>query len=172
MVYGDWIMSKKGARKFRLLSDKRAVSPAISSVIMAGAIIIVGFSVLGWTFNQSADFNHQYAKSMQTNLDKLREKLVFEHVFYNASSNETNVYLFNCGETPQVSLESITLRNSSWHQSVSSPQLMFLNSTQVQSLNVDEEGRFRVTSALQIGASYTLSISTGRGKSFVTKFVA
>ncbi len=166
-------MSKKGDRKkFRIFSDRRAVSPAISSVIMAGAIIIVGFSVLTWTFDQSADYNHQYAVSMQTNLDKLREKLIFEYVFYNVTSNETNVYLLNCGETPEVSLVSITLRNSTWHQSVSSPPLRFLNSTQVQSLNIDEEGKLKITSALQTGTSYTLSISTSRGKSFVTKFVA
>ena len=165
-------MKQKRARKFRLFSDRRAVSPVIANVIMAGAIVVIGFSVLSWTFSQSAEFSNRYSSSMQANLNKLKEKLVCEYISYNGSSGEVNVFLLNCGESVDVSLVSATLRNSTWHQAVSSPELKLLNNTQVQSLSVDEEGRFKMASVLQAGTSYTLSISTSRGKSFVAKFVA
>lgn len=165
-------MRPKAVRKRKMFSNRRAVSPAISNVIMAGAIIVTGFLVLTWTYSKSSDFNLQYSSSMQMDLNKIREKLVFECVFYDSSRNELNVYILNCGGSPNMSLGVVTLSNSSWRQSFSNVSLRLLNGTLIQGLSLKDEGVFKLSANLQAGSSYSLSVSTNRGRFFVAKFIA
>jgi len=156
----------------RLFLDRHAVSVVVSTLIMVGAVIALGFAVLSWTYSRSSTFNTEYANLVEANTDKMKEKLVFEYVFYNASQSELTVYLINCGKSNDVSLANVYLSNGSWFQSFSDIELRFLNGTLTESLDIGEEGYFKLSVSLVANTSYSIRIVTGRGRLFDTTFIA
>lgn len=156
----------------RLFFDRRATNPVISNAILAGAVIALGFVVFSWAYGRSSVANLEYADVVDANLDKIKEKLVFEYFFYNTSDGELTVYLINCGKSNNVSLFSVYLSNNSWLQSFSDIDLMFLNGTLTQSLDIRDEGYFKLSVDLVANTSYSIRIVTGRGRLFDTTFIA
>lgn len=157
----------------RLLLDKRAVSPAVSSTILTTVVVTLGFSVLYWTYARSSAFNTEYADVMEGNLARIKEKLVFEYVFYDRSGTELDVYLMNCGTVDDVRLVNVYLSNSSWLQQFSSIDLKFLNGTSTLGLDIQEEGYFKLVSVdLVAETSYSIRVVTGRGRWFDATFIA
>jgi len=157
----------------RLLLDKRAVSAAISNTILTTVVVTLGFTVLYWTYARSSAFNTEYASVMETNLARIKEKLVFEYVFYNRSGRELDVYLMNCGTVDDVSLVNVYLSNNSWVQLFSIIDLKFLNGTATLGLDVQEEGYFKLASVdLVAETSYSVRVITERGRWFDAKFIA
>jgi len=155
----------------RLLFNKHAENTVVSSVILAGAVIALGLATLNWTYQKSLIANDEYADVTEANLASIKEKLVFEYIFYNSSENELTVYLMNCGKSNDVSLASVYLSNSSWVQSFSDIELRFLNGTLTQGLDIGEEGYFQISVSLVANTTYSLRIVTGRGRSFDTTFI-
>jgi len=155
----------------RLLFNKHAENTVVSSVILAGAVIALGLATLNWTYQKSLIANDEYADVTEANLASIKEKLVFEYIFYNSSENELTVYLMNCGKSNDVSLASVYLSNSSWVQSFSDIELRFLNGTLTQGLDIGEEGYFQISVSLVANTPYSLRIVTGRGRSFDTIFI-
>jgi len=155
----------------RLFLDRRAVNVVVSNLILVGAVIALGFSVLSWTYSRSSTFNTEYANLVEANSERMKEKLVFEYIFYNASENELTVYLINCGESNDVSLANVYLSNGSWLQSFSDIELRFLNGTLTESLDIGEEGYFKLSVSLVADTSYSIRIVTERGRLFDTTFI-
>ncbi|MFQ6081135.1 MAG: hypothetical protein ACE5OW_05675 [Candidatus Bathyarchaeia archaeon] len=167
-------MGSRLTRKVRrLLFDRRAVNIAISNLILAGAVVALGFAVLSWTYSRSSVYNMEYANLIEANSDRIKEKLVFEYIFYNTSGNLT-VYLINCGKSNDVSLAHVYLSNSSWFRSFPDTdiELRFLNGTSTESLDIGEEGYFQLSVSLVTNTSYSIRIVTGRGRSFDATFIA
>ncbi len=156
----------------RVRVNKRGTSQVISSTILAGAVIAMGFMVLGWTYSRSAVFNLEFANAVDTNLDRLKEKLVFEFVFYNSTGKELAIYLLNCGQSNSMNLTNAFLSNSSWYYSFPDIELMFLNGSSTESLDIDDERYVTLTVDLVADSRYSLRIVTERGRGFVTTFVA
>lgn len=157
----------------RLLLDKRAVSAAVSNTILTTVVVTLGFTVLYWTSARSSAFNTEYASVMEGNLARIKEKLVFEYVFYNRSGREVDVYLMNCGTVDDVRLVNVYLSNSSWHQQFSNVDLKFLNGTSTLGLDVQEEGYFKLASVdLVAETGYSIRLVTGRGRWFDATFIA
>ena len=160
-------------RKIRgLFCDRRGVSVVISNVLMACAVIALGFAVYYWTWLRVSDVNLEYANVTEENIARIREKLDFEYIFYNTSENELTVYLLNWGKSGDVSLASVYLGNVSWSQSFYDIELRFLNGTLTQSLDILEEGYFQISVALVTNTSYFIRIATGRERLFATTFIA
>ena len=156
----------------RLFLDGRGVNVVISNVLMACAVIALGFAVLYWTQQKSLDANIEYADTTDENIARIKEKLVFEYVSYNISQKELTVYLINCGKSNDVSLASVYLSNSSWSKSFFEIELRFLNGVLTQSLDILEEGRFQLSVGLVANTSYFIRLITKRGRLFATTFVA
>lgn len=155
----------------KLFLKKRGISPVISTTILAGAVIALGFVVFMWTYNRTLAFNVEYANVVETDLARIKEKLVFEFVFYNTSNKELTVYMMNCGKSNNVSLTNAFLSNSSWYQSFTNIEFTFLNGTSAQSLDVNDEGYLKITVDLVVQSSYSIRVVTGRGRGFETTFV-
>jgi len=157
------------------LRNRHGVSPVISNIILVAAVITVGFAVLAWTYSTSSSYTTQYGTTVSSDIDKLRERVAFEYIFYNnAGSPKTlTVYLMNFGKVNNVNVTTVYVSNSSWLTTFSSPQLKFLNTTQTSYLDVGEEGYFVLSSiTLQTGISYNVKIVTWRGSIFESTFVA
>lgn len=157
----------------RLLLDKRAVSAAISNIILTTVVVTLGFTVLYWTYARSSAFNIEYTSVVEANLATIREKLVFEYVFYDRGGGELYVFLMNCGTVDDVRLVTVYLSNDSWVQSFSGVVLKFLNDTSTLRLDVLEEGYFKLISVdLKVEESYSVRVVTERGRWFDATFIA
>jgi hypothetical protein len=159
----------------KLLRDRRAVSAVISNIILVGAVIAVGFTVVAWTSSRSSAYMTQYSESVDSDVDKLRERVSFEYVFYNNSAGNLSVYLMNSGKVDSVNFTTAYVSNTSWVGTFTSIQfqLKFLNGTFTPGLAVGQEG-FLVISpiTLQLGTVYIVKVVTWRGSSFDNTFVA
>lgn len=159
----------------KIMFDKRAVSNTISATILTGAVIALSLAVFGWSQSRSADYNSQFSETVEAETARLKEKLVFEYIFYCNPSHNITVYLFNCGTIDDVEIKSIYLVKGGWLKTFSTPTLHFLNGTPIpdQDLDAGEEGRLvlELSSSLSSGY-YNIKVVTERGTTFDSKFVA
>lgn len=93
------LFTKVKTKLEKLFLKKYGISPVISTTILAGAVIALGFVVFIWTYNRSLAFNVEYTNVVETDLARIKEKLIFEFVFYNTSDKELTVYMMNCGKS-------------------------------------------------------------------------
>ena len=156
----------------RFIFDKRGVNVVISSVMLCSAVIAMGFVVFAYTQHQAVDANMRYSDNTNENIARVQEKLAFEYIHNNSSSNQLTVFLINCGKSNNITLAQVHLTKDSWSQSFEDMELKFLNGTITQSLDVLEEGFFQLTIDLEEDASYSIQVVTTRGRNFVTTFVA
>jgi flagellin-like protein len=161
-----------------LLRNRRGVSPVISNIILVAAVIVVGFAVLAWTYSTSSSYTTQYSSAVNSDIDKLRERVAFEYIFYNNTTTpkSLSVYIMNFGQVGKVNVTTAYVSNSSWlAPPFSNIQLKFLNTTSTSYLNAGQEGYFVLSLSsitLQTGSSYTVKIVTWRGSIFESTFVA
>ena len=156
----------------RLVADKRGVNAIISSVMLCTAVIAIGFVVLAYAQHQAVDANMRYADNTNSNIDRIKEKLIFEYIRNNDSLNELTVFIINCGKSDDLVLARAYLIRESWVQSFEDIELKLLNGTVIQDLDVQQEGFFKLSNELEEDASYTIKILTTRGNNFVTTFIA
>lgn len=161
---------------WKLLRERRAVSTIVSNIILVGAVIAVGFAVVAWTYSQSSAYMTQYSESVNSDVDKLRERVSFEYVFYNNTApNSLSVYLMNSGKVGKVNVTTayVSYSNGSLRATFSSPQLKFLSTNlNATYLDIGREGYFVSSITLQPGTVYTVKVVTWRGSSFENTFVA
>jgi len=158
----------------KLLRDRRGVSAVISNIILIAAVIVVGFSALAWTYSQSNIYIAEYSESVRTDIDKLRERVSFEYLFYNNTAPKSlTVYLMNSGKVGDVNFTTVYVSNTSWVVTFTGIQLKFLNKTSTPDLDIGQEGYFELPSiTLQTSSVYTVKVVTRRGSSFANTFVA
>ena len=163
----------KFRKMVRLIQNRRAVSAVISNVILVGAVIAVSFVVLFWAQYRSSAYNRQYSETMSSDIARLKERLIFEYVFYEEDGQNLTVYLMNCGTIDNVTVQTVYVRNNSWFTVFSGIVLRFLNGTLAEDLDIREEGYFIVSSiSLVPGESYSVRIITERGSVFESSFAA
>ena len=157
---------------WKLLRERRAVSEAISNVILAGAVITVGFVVLFWGQSQSTAYNNAYSQTMSSDIASLQEKLTFENVFYNSTAKNLTVYLLNSGTQNNVTIKAVSVKNvvTGAYLVWSSPVTL---SGSKRYLDRAQEGYFKLfVGSLATGTRYSVLITTGRGSSFESTYVA
>jgi archaellum component FlaF (FlaF/FlaG flagellin family) len=154
----------------KLFRSRRAVSAVISNIILIAAVIVVGFVMLGWSQSQSAIYNNQYSNAVKSDTDQLRERVVFEYIYYDKTGNILTVYLMNSGTIGGVSITTAYVNNTAY----AAPALCLLSGTPTLSLNATQEGYFSISPSpsLTLQKSYPITIVTGRGSSFVATFYA
>jgi hypothetical protein len=170
---------RKVAKLFR---DRGGVSAVISNVILVGAVIAVGFSVMAWTYSQSSLYQAQYRESVSSDIDKLRERVSFEYVFYNNNTKSLSVYLMNSGKVDNVNFTTVYIRDFSSSSPIATFtsdhfQLTFLSPPQqpTHDLDMGEEGHILLdlsSVTLQSGNAYTVKVETRRSSYFESMFKA
>ena len=146
----------------KLIKNRRALNAVLSNIILIGAVIVVGFAVISWSQYQSSSYQTQYTSDVDASIGQLQEKIVFEYVFVNVSSNQLKVYLLNCG-TQNVTLKEISVNGVRNSTAISLYQLG--PETLIPSLDVGAQAFFSVSTS---GSSpYYVKIVTGRNSIFV-----
>ena len=103
-------------RMFRKCFDRRALTPVISSIIMASVVIALSFGVLAWSQFRTSDYAENYGVTTDAEIARLKERLTVEYIFYNDSSPVTlKIYLLNSGAIGNVEIESVRVKNDAGH---------------------------------------------------------
>lgn len=149
--------------------DKRAVSAAISAVILTSATIALGLVVLAWSHSMSSIYVQRHGETIDAEIARLKERLAVEYIHYDGA-REVRVYLLNCGTIGDIEVERVSLKG--W--AFPNPGLTFLSGNEDQDLDVEEEACVALTlpSALSPGVYYRIRIETARGSTFDSGFTA
>ena len=153
----------------RSLKNKHAVSAVISNMILVAAVIAVGFSMLTWTQSQSSNYTNQYGRAISSDIDQLKERIVYEYIYYNNAQKNLTVYLMNSGTIGNVNITTVYVNNTP----NSTIALRLLSSgASISSLNATQEGYFSISPfpILALGTNQSIRIITWRGSSFVGTF--
>jgi hypothetical protein len=157
----------------KVIFNKKAVSNTISATILTGAVIALSLAVFGWSESRSADYNSQFSETVEAETARLKEKLVFEYIFYCNPSHNITVYLLNCGTVDDVEIKSVYVVKGGWLKTFSTSTLYFLNGTPIpdQDLDVGEEGRLVLELSTSLSSGYySIKVVTVRGTTFDSKF--
>ena len=171
------VLNKISERAFRIskiIFNKRAVSNAVSSTILAGAVIALSLAVFAWSESRSEDYNQEFSETVDAETARLKEKLVFEYVSYGNPSYDISVYVLNCGTIDDVEIKRVFIANDTWLQTCSSPILYFLDHTEIpdQDLDIGEEGYLVLTLSSTLSSGYyNVQVVTIRGETFGAKFL-
>ncbi|MCW4024169.1 MAG: hypothetical protein NWF01_03945 [Candidatus Bathyarchaeota archaeon] len=159
----------------KLLSDKRAVSVALSTLIITAAVIAAGISVLYWAYSWGDIANQQYSQTMEGNRNATSELVTFEYITY--SEQKITVYLINCGQSNDLAVARIYIWDNSG-QAITylpdDPGLKFTaNNSRIDSnsLDIGQEGYFTVTMNTPLPPGYySMRLVTERGRNFDATF--
>ena len=158
-----------------LLFSKRAVSVALSTMIITAGVVAMGIAVLYWTYGVGNLANKQYSDSVTVGSNAVVERLTFEYIAY--SGSEVTVNMLNWGKANNVSIARVYIYDNAHNVVSSSNNIELLNITskepiQYNMLNAGDEGYFTIgpISQLQSSSYYTIRVVTERGRNFDGSF--
>lgn len=158
--------------------DRRALSPIFATVLLATIVIIVGSVAFYFSTNLTNNATNGYVNSLSNSQQSISERIGFENLIYNHTSNMLTVYIINSGNANGVKFNLLFLYDVN-HNLVGSP--VDLSSVTVRSidggapvqgnfLNSGAEGYFSVSASLTPGSTYTLHLVTKSGSTFDYEF--
>ena len=164
-------------RILRFLSDKRALSDVISATMMAGTVITLSFVVFAWSQGVSSNYNNQFSQTVTAEVDRLKEKLVFEYIYYNTTTPKSvRVYLLNSGTIDNVTIKTVYIihSNNTVLKIFSNPPLTFIKDYgNPNQFDRRDEVYIDLSPVTLIHkAYYSVRIVTERGAIFDSNFVA
>lgn len=159
-----------------LLFGKRAISVAVTTMIITAGVIAAGIAVLYWAYSWGNIANSQYSNTVGNNQNSIEESISFEYVSYSSASNQLTVYVINSGLDGGVTLDRLYLWNSTDQPigSYSIGQLYEISgNTPISSntLSKGDEAYFTITPSPSLASGYyTIQIVTGSGRNFDDSF--
>ena len=79
-------------------SQRRALSPVIATVILAGVVLTIGGAVWSYSLGATTVIANGYVDDTLNLLNEITERYSVEHVFYDDSNNILTIWIFNYGE--------------------------------------------------------------------------
>jgi hypothetical protein len=176
--------NQKAKRLIRnLLFDKRAISVALTTMIITAGVLAAGIAVLYWATSWGNVANHQYAQTVENSQSAIQESIGFEYITYSLSG-QLSIYIINCGKSNNLSLARAYLWDSA-HQPLDTYEIasIYNIATQIEiphdpntraRLNIGDEAYIRLTPStpLTSGEYYTIRLVTERGRNFDQTFAA
>lgn len=160
----------------KIIFDNRAVSVALTTMIITAGVIAAGIAVLYWAYAWGNIANTQYGNTVANNQNSIGESIAFEYVNYSVVNNQLTVYVINSGLSNDVTLNRLYLWNGS-NQPIGTYDIKQLFRTSdgaaisLNSLNKHDEGFFTVSPTPKLSSGYfTLRIVTGSGRNFDDSF--
>lgn len=162
-----------------LLFDKRAVSVALTTMIITAGVIAGGIAVLYWAYSWGNIANNQYASTIANNQNSIQQNIGFEFVNYNSATNQLTVYVINNG-LGNVSLSRLYVWNSTNNILTTKTISAVYNITSNLQLSTSTtlisgaEGYFSIpltlTQQVDSPAIYTIRVVTASGRNFDGSF--
>ena len=171
------IKNQKAKRLVKnLASDKRAISVALTTMIITAGVIAAGIAVLYWATSWGNVANEQYSATVANSQSAIEERLAFEYTTYYAG--QLTVYLINNGMSNNVSIARVYIWDSSSQligtYTPDTPGLRDIASGAAipgNSLDKGEEAYFTVAVSPSLTSGYyTFRVVTERGRNFDGSF--
>ena len=80
----------------RFLTEKRAISSVISTVLLSAAVLVVGGMIWNYSNGASSVIASDYYEDSMEIINQIEERIMFEHVTNN--STHITIYLYNYGD--------------------------------------------------------------------------
>jgi hypothetical protein len=180
-------------RKFCVWSrDKRALSPIFATVLLATIIIVFGSAAFYYSSNITQTATNDYVKTLSDSQQAISERIGFENVVYDQSTQKLTVYVINCGSANNLQINSVFIYNV--NNNIEGTPYSGAQITQLQpiftgtptptpitsnAINVGQEALFSVLNVksstnipLTPGSIYTIHLITQSGSSFDYDFTA
>ena len=81
-----------------LISNRKALTPVVASIILCGVVLTVGISVWSLTYSITRSLEDDYYEKVKRQIDAVSERFTVEHISYDNTSSVLNVWIFNYGE--------------------------------------------------------------------------
>ena len=81
-----------------LISNRKALTPVVASIILCGVVLTVGISVWSYTYSITRSLEDNYYEKVKRQIDAVSERFIVEHISYDNTSGVLNVWVFNYGE--------------------------------------------------------------------------
>jgi len=160
-------------RIFSVLFNKRAVSVALSTMIITAGVVAMGITVLYWAYSAGDLANKQYSDTIAVGSNAVVERLAFEYIDY--SGSQVTVNMINWGKANNVSIARVYVWDNN-HELVGSFSDIVLfdigTSQPIESntLDVGDEGYFSIISPLPPNSYFNIRVVTERGRNFDSSF--
>ena len=170
------LIKRKIRKAKKLLVDKRAVSVALSTMIITAGVVAMGIAILYWAYAWGKVATIEISNGMQSDSNAIEERVGYEYI--SESGTQVTVNIINWGKTGNVSVarvyiwdinhNPVDLSTDKTLMEIDPPYNLISGNT----LNPGEEGKFIVTASLVADSYYTIRIVTERGRNFDWSFTA
>jgi hypothetical protein len=156
-----------------LLFSKRAVSVALSTMIITAGVVAMGIAVLYWAYSVGNLANKQYSDTVAVGSNAVVERIAFEYIA--CSGSEVTVNIINWGKANNVSVVRVYIWDSAHELVGSSGDIVLMDITTNapipgNTLNMGEEGYFSITASLLPNSYFSIRVVTERGRNFDGSF--
>ena len=79
-------------------SQRRALSPVIATVILAGVVLTIGGAIWSYSLGAATITAEVYVSDTMRLLNEMQERFTVEHVFYDSTEEVLNVWVYNYGK--------------------------------------------------------------------------
>ena len=160
--------NKRIIPKFLLIGNLHAVNTVIANMILIAAVIVMGFVVLSYVLSNSNDYQTEYQQTVSTEIQKLKESLAYEYIYYNSTSKELSIYVMNAG-TINLQVDKVYLNTATESFAFRIFDLSGQEKT-AKTIAVRQE-RIIIVSNLDLSSGvYTVKLMTTRGLIFANNF--
>jgi len=140
---------------------RRGLATVVSTVIILAAVSIMGVMLVAWANTNLASNQMQQTASFNTQMNKLNEDLLVEHIWFGTSPNIVNVTMNNVGSIG-FNVTKIEIRNST--------STMFFTITD-GGIDPSEDYSIQETYNWNSGETVDFTIFTNRGNQFTAQEV-
>jgi hypothetical protein len=160
----------------RFIFGRRALSVAVSTMIITASVIAMGIAVMGWTYSWGNIANKQYMDNMAAGSNAMGERIGFECISY--SGSDLTVNMINWGKTNNITIARAYIWDSNQVPvaSFSGSDVVLKDITSPHSeisgnvLGIGKDGCIIFTVGLNPDSYYTIRVVTDRGRNFDGSF--
>jgi hypothetical protein len=167
------LIIRKIRKAKKLVADKRAVSVALSTMIITAGVVAMGIAILYWATAWGKVATIEISNGMQSDSKAIEERLGYEYI--SASGNQVVVNIINWGKTGNVNITRAYIWDSDHNPVGLSPEIHMFNidtGQPVYELNPGDEAKFTLTttSTFSPDSYFNIRIVTERGRNFDSSF--
>jgi flagellin-like protein len=164
------------SKKFSM-KNRRAVSNIIGSLVVLAVVASVGSVILFQGLNQINAFNYDLTIHDKEHVNEIREDIIFEHVWFNATSRDLVIYIANVG-TVDSTISTVSVVK------INTQELVVARAIVDETILIEDHGNVTVTANLPLASPqqwnsteygpdtppnvYTINIVTSKGNIFST----
>ncbi len=96
------------------MSTRKALSPVIASVILAGTVLMIGGAVWSYSYGAASTMANDYADVTIDMVHTITERFIIEKVHYDSSTENVTVWVYNYGSIGITVNTIVTINGESY----------------------------------------------------------